>query len=199
MSPVEDALRRTITDLERLRVEFALVGGLAVSIRTEPRFTRDVDCAVAVDDDRLAERLVAELLQGGYRATAQIEQDARGRLATVRLRGPADPDATVDLLFASSGIERDLVSRADRIELLPDLSCKVATVGDLIALKLLARDDERRPQDRADLVALRRAASTLDLDRAREAVRWIVERGFARDRVDLAARLDAFLTERTPD
>ena len=158
MSPVEGALRRTIADLDRLRVDFALIGGLAVSIRTEPRFTRDVDCAIAVDDDRSAERFVAELVGIGYRATTQIEPDARGRLATARLRGPADPDVTVDLLFASSGFERDLVARAERLELLPGLTCKVATVADLIALKLRARDDELQPLDRAELIALRRAA-----------------------------------------
>jgi hypothetical protein len=128
---------------------------------------------------------VAELLRAGYRATAQIEQDARGRLATVRRRGPADPDATIDLLFASSGIGREIVARAERLELLPGLACKVATVGDLISLKLLARDDESRPQDRADLIALRRATTEADVGRAR-------------DRTDLAARLETYLAERAP-
>jgi hypothetical protein len=32
-----------------------LVGGLAVSVRTEPRFTRDVDLVVAISDDHAAE------------------------------------------------------------------------------------------------------------------------------------------------
>ncbi len=36
-------------------VGFALVGGLAVSARSEPRFTRDIDLAVAVDGDQQAE------------------------------------------------------------------------------------------------------------------------------------------------
>ena len=34
---------------------FAVVGGLAVSARTEPRFTRDVDVAVAVANEAAAE------------------------------------------------------------------------------------------------------------------------------------------------
>jgi hypothetical protein len=33
-------LRRAIGDLEREKVSFAVIGGLAVSARTEPRFTR---------------------------------------------------------------------------------------------------------------------------------------------------------------
>jgi hypothetical protein len=58
----------------------------------------------------------------------------------------------------------------------------VATVGHLIALKLLARDDERRPQDLADLLALRAVAGVDDLATALEAVRLIEERGYHRGR-----------------
>jgi hypothetical protein len=39
-------------------VSFALVGGLAVSIRTEPRFTRDADLAVALANDAEVEALI---------------------------------------------------------------------------------------------------------------------------------------------
>ncbi len=38
--------------LGRLGLRWALIGGLAVAVRAEPRFTRDVDLAVAVADDR---------------------------------------------------------------------------------------------------------------------------------------------------
>lgn len=42
-------------------IPFALVGGLAVSARTEPRFTRDADLAVALASDAEAEALIREL------------------------------------------------------------------------------------------------------------------------------------------
>jgi hypothetical protein len=35
-----------------------------VSVRVEPRFTRDIDLAVAVADDRAAEQLVADTPRG---------------------------------------------------------------------------------------------------------------------------------------
>ena len=41
--------------LNSLKRDYALVEGLAVSIRAEVRFTRDVDVAVAVDTDADAE------------------------------------------------------------------------------------------------------------------------------------------------
>jgi hypothetical protein len=43
---IEAALLDIVGQLLRLQVPFALVGGLAVSIRAEVRFTRDVDIAV---------------------------------------------------------------------------------------------------------------------------------------------------------
>jgi hypothetical protein len=51
---VEAALRKIACDLNALHIRWALVGGFAVSVRTEPRFTRDVDVAVVVDDDQAA-------------------------------------------------------------------------------------------------------------------------------------------------
>ena len=42
-------------------MSFALIGGLAVSARTEPRFTRDADFAVALAGDAEAEALMNAL------------------------------------------------------------------------------------------------------------------------------------------
>lgn len=82
---------------EALRDEpTALVDGLAVSARSEPRFTRDVALAVSVGSDADAEALVRRLVGSGYRVAAQIEQEATGRLATVRLL-PIDGAVVLDL------------------------------------------------------------------------------------------------------
>jgi hypothetical protein len=72
-----------------------------------------------------------------------------------------------------------------------ELQIPVARTGHLIAVKLLA-EDEVRPLDRADLVALKRVADSEELDRARRAVGLITDRGFARGR-DLRGALDALL------
>jgi hypothetical protein len=192
VNSVEAALRRVTADLDRRRLGWALVGGFAVSARAEPRFTRDVDVAVAVIDDRAAEQNVHDLVAGGYRLLASVEQDAVGRLATVRL-SPVAGDVVVDVLFASSGIEPEIVRSAEAIEILPGLVVPVARTGHLIALKLLARDDESRPQDLADLRSLHEVATREDVDLARSAIHLITERGYHRDR-DLAAALTALLS-----
>ncbi len=100
----------------------------------------------------------------------------------------------VDLLFASSGIEPEIVGAAETVEVLAGVSVPVATVGHLIALKLLARDDRARPQDHVGLLALMRIARPADLTEARRAVALIRERGSHRGR-DLAADLDRLLKE----
>jgi hypothetical protein len=62
------------------------------------------------------------------------------------------------------------------------VTIKVARVGHLLALKVLSRDDNARPQDIADLRALLRVADADDTNEAREALGLIAARGYDRDR-----------------
>lgn len=188
MTDFEAAARTTADHLRRLDVAFALVGGFAVSIRCEPRFTRDIDLAVAVAGDEQAEAVVRELVAGDYELLETIEHDVTDRLATVRL-ALRPGDDMIDLLFASSGIEAEIAAAAELIEVLPALVVPVATVGHLIALKLLASDDRTRPQDAVDLRALVGVADAQDIEVAGQVVRLIEERGYGRGR-DLVAALD---------
>lgn len=190
MTALETSLRRIRLDLANAGVAFALVGGMAVSVRTEPRFTRDADLAVATATDADAEALVLLLRSLGYAVSSIVEQEAVGRLATVRLAlesGERVP--VVDLLFASSGIEPEIVAAAEVLELLPGLPVPVARIGHLIALKVLSRDDIRRPQDLVDLRSLLRVATAEEQQRARHALTLIAARGYHRGR-DLLGDMD---------
>lgn len=66
------ALRAVSRDLAESGALCALVGGLAVSARTEPRFTRDIDLAVAVTHDRDADTLIKFLTSRKYRIDALV-------------------------------------------------------------------------------------------------------------------------------
>lgn len=149
------ALELASRELTLAELSFALVGGLAVSVRAEPRFTRDADLAVAVADDTEAEAVVRRFLAIGCRVAASVEQEAMERLATVRLIAPsaAEDGSVVDLLFASSGIEREIADAATREEIVPGLILPVATSGHLVAMKVLS-EGPARFQDSADLLAL---------------------------------------------
>ena len=193
MSRLEAALRGIASELDRRGRAFAVVGGLAVSVRAEPRFTRDVDLALAVANDADAEALVRNLVASGYRVIASLEQEAVGRLATVRLQSPSEgPEGVVvDMLFASSGVEPEIVRASEVLEALPGLPVPVARVGDLLALKVLSNGPER-PQDQIDIVALLRLADEVEMGRARQTAALIVERGFGRGR-DLLGLLAEYL------
>jgi hypothetical protein len=162
-------------DLNNLDVDWCLIGGLAVAARGEPRFTKDIDLAVATPDDRASEGLIFALQGTGYRILAILEQQVSGRLATVRLSPPGSPEPMIiDLLFASSGIESSIVQRAELMEVFPKVRVQVASLGDLIAMKILARDDETRPQDRLDLKSLLGRSSPSDRLSARQALEQIM-------------------------
>lgn len=163
-------------------VGFALVGGLAVSVRTQPRFTRDVDLAVAAAGDEEAEAAVAALAPR-YEPLAILEHDSLGRMAAVRLGRPGrSPEGTVvDLLFASSGVEREVVDEAERLTVFAGVTVGVARTGHLLALKLLARADNR-PIDAVDLAALLAVADRDERHRAERLIELIVRRGAGRGR-----------------
>jgi hypothetical protein len=196
VSRLETALRDVAGHLERRRRRWAVVGGLAVSARAEPRFTRDVDLALVVADDADAESLVRDLAGNGYRVLASLEQEAVRRLATVRLQSPGEgPEGiVVDLLFASSGVEPEVVEAAELLEVLPSLLVPVARIGDLLALKVLSSAPER-PQDNVDIASLLRVAAAPDVQRAEHLASLIVERGYGRGR-DLVSRLKEHLRQR---
>jgi Nucleotidyl transferase AbiEii toxin, Type IV TA system len=174
------ALIRLQTDLRSLDLPWALVGGLALSARATPRTTNDIDVAIAVMSDREAERIVLSLKLRGYKEQPRgvLDQKDVGRLATVRLL-LAQPEAAgveVDLLFASSGVEPEIVAMAQTLEVLPGVYVPVIRTGQLLALKVLAGRDK----DRADVRSLIESALSEDLQLARETLTLIERRGYHR-------------------
>jgi predicted nucleotidyltransferase len=188
-----DILRRVGHDLDAQGVGWALVGGLAVSARSEPRFTRDIDVAVTVADDAAAEALVNDLRARGYALQLTLEQQALGRLATVRLTPPpsSSTGVIVDLLFASSGIEGDICAAAERLDVDTGLVVPVARSGHLAVMKLLSRAAHRL-QDEIDLSHLAAVLTRDDVALARMGAARIEALGANRGRL-LVAELDAYL------
>jgi predicted nucleotidyltransferase len=178
------ALDRALNEFLQLvpsHVQFALVGGIAVAARTEPRFTRDLDFAISVDSEHEAETTVSEFRQLGYAIQTVLENTAKQRLSTVRLRrSPRSP--IIDLLFAASGIEPEAVAGAERIELGSGVIAPVARIGHLIAMKLVSRDAKRRPNDQQDLVNLAKVADELEWSLAESSIDLIRVRGYHRGR-----------------
>ena len=76
-------------DLNAVGVRWALVGGLAVSARAIPRFTKDLDFAIAAGSDAEAEDVVRRLRVRDYQPVEVLEKDYVKRLSGVRLEAGA--------------------------------------------------------------------------------------------------------------
>ncbi len=187
-SAPEEALRDIVKLLTAQERRFAFVGGLAVSVRAEVRFTRDVDLVVAANGDDEAEALVRGLVDAGYRAVAIVEHEQVNRLSTVRLMGLHG--VVVDLLFASTGLEHEIVDRATMV-VLPNVGpVQVARSEELLAMKVLSMRDARL-KDVLDARGLVEHGG-IDFAAVRAGLALIRERGCDRGQ-DLDAKLDGIL------
>ena len=122
-------LKRLVAFLEDKMVEYALVGGLAVSFRTIERATKDIDIAIAVDSDEVAEGLIREFQLLDFQPATLLENKLHKRISTVRLLSKESPNVFVDILFSTSGIEKDVCGSAELIEILPDLKLRYQKVA----------------------------------------------------------------------
>lgn len=148
---MNEPLRITLSDVERFleahQIPHALIGGLAVSLRGQPRATIDVDMVIAVDVERALE-LIAVLEGSTFRPLFADVDDVVARSFILPLRHRST-DVKVDLSIGLSGFERSAVERAEWHDL-AGTSIPVATAEDLIIMKALAG----RPRDDQDLRGL---------------------------------------------
>lgn len=183
MTRLQKALIRLDTDLRAGGFRYALVGGFAITLRAEPRTTRDLDVVLVVSGDQEAERVALVLRMRGYTdhpKGAAIER-SDGRLATIRLISPpVDEEGAgvqIDLLVACAGIEPEVVAASQLLEVMPQVFIPVARSGHLVAMKVLAA----RPQDLEDIRMLLREMGEADLELAQESLVLIERRGFLED------------------
>jgi hypothetical protein len=186
----ERALIRLHADLAALGVDWALVGGLAVTFRSAPRFTRDIDLAVAVVEGADSDRLIRGLRDRGYRhlsGRSLFEADDEP-LRELRFNSPEG--VRVDLILAWSGIEHEIVESAELFPTGP-ISVPVCRIEHLLATKIHAHRDKDGPDARGILQIL----SPQEIVRVRELLDLIARRSFVDGR-KLQQRLTAFLDER---
>lgn len=190
MSFLFSELRRVTSDLHQSGVAWCLVGGLGTSVYVEPRTTKDIDVVVSVAGDAQADRLKDFLLSRGYANPQVLMHASPTRRMGWRVFIPPSREASIplDILVAACGVEKDIVASATTIEILPGLSLPVASLGHLIAMKVLSQNPFERLQDRVDLIALLKSATEQDRSRADHALRAMSKLELACGR-DLVAEL----------
>lgn len=145
--PLQTTLADVVDFLRHEGVPHALIGGLAVSLRGQPRVTADVDMVIAADVQRavsLAGSLEGTNFRPLFDNVAEVVQ--KSFLLPLRHRST---NVKVDLAVGLSGFEQQTVARAEILPL-AGRNVPVATAEDLLIMKILAG----RPQDDQDLRGL---------------------------------------------
>jgi hypothetical protein len=142
--------------LQRMRVQYALVGGLALSPHKVVRATQDIDLLV---EQAVADALHDEVARLGYTCLHRS-----GEVANYQRK-----DERLDFLFAHRPVARRLLSQAKDVDSSFG-AVRVVSGEGLIGLKLQGVvNDPRRTQDLEDIKALLRAnRDTLNMAEVRE-------------------------------
>ena len=148
---------------ERLTLDYAVIGGIALQFWGEPRFTHDLDVTVQdkLDLPELV-KLTTEAFGSRVPNPQRFARDTRMLLLSV---GGVD----VDVAVALRGYEDSLFARTRAIEVGQGKRLTICSAEDLIIHKALAG----RPQDLADIQGvIVRQGKKLD---ARYIRRWLGE------------------------
>jgi hypothetical protein len=146
---VFEEFKRLVVELDKQRVRYALVGGVAMAFYTEPRFTRDVDLLVdSTDFDKMKGILEEE----GYFESASPWTFLNVGIELHRFLKVVDEEdeMLIDILVAKDEEVRKVIKNAVEAES-EEGRVMLANKKDLIWLKR-TRDSK---QDRADIEKLK--------------------------------------------
>ncbi len=151
-----------LSALSAAGVPFVVVGGVAVNLQGVPRFTADVDVAVAIDGGVLAG--AAEVLERlGLRCRLPVSLDdlsdavkvrswiSERNLQAISFADPVQPLREVDLVISTPVPYEEIARTAERMSA-GGVSFAVASIDVLIQMK----SDTGRAQDASDVEALRK-------------------------------------------
>ncbi|MBK6846109.1 MAG: hypothetical protein IPG96_00695 [Proteobacteria bacterium] len=168
----ESDLERIFSALQRARVRYLVVGGVAVVLHGHPRFTADLDLVVQLEPDNVLAALEA-LETLGYRprppVPARAFADASQRAAWVRDQGlivfslwsPRLPTTEIDLFAEEPFAFDEVYARALHVDL-GTTATTIPALADLLVLKRAAG----RPRDAEDVRALEAIAAETPDDAA---------------------------------
>ncbi len=181
--PIAAALAATVAWLEDVGTPYAVIGGVAVTLRALPRYTQDIDLVVwaaTADWPGLVERAAAFGITP--RRDDVLEFAARTRVLLLQHASGVPLDVSCGVLTFEEHVTRDA-----SVVQVGNLRVRLATAEHLLVLKAIAA----RPQDHADMHAIVRASRDLDLASARATV---VEFASALDAPELVHDFDRIVT-----
>jgi hypothetical protein len=142
-APLSATLNDAVAFFEQKGVRYALIGGLAASLRGQPRVTVDVDLVIAADVGRTL-ALIPSLAGSAFEPLFEGAEEVVERSFMLPLRHRTT-GVKVDVAVGLSGFEQQVIRRAEPMSL-AGKTVVVATAEDLLIMKTLAG----RPHDDQD-------------------------------------------------
>lgn len=169
--------------LRATRVEGAIIGGVAVSLLAEPRFTKDVDAVVWLESSDW-ERFLTSGQKHGFlpRIEAPLEFARHSRVLLLTHQATK---TDVDISFGGLPFEREAIDRALSVRL-GRINVKLATPEDLMVMKAVAS----RPRDWADIENLLNSFPKADISRVRD---WTAQFAAVLEAPEISENLERLL------
>jgi Nucleotidyltransferase of unknown function (DUF6036) len=141
MPELDNALTVLAAWLDREQIPYMVIGGFAVTVWGEPRFTRDLDVTVSVPPERLhrtIEQMCSEF--------TPLVADPQKFVTETRVLPLMVSAVPVDMVFAVLPYEEAAIARAQKLDL-KNGSVRICSPEDLILHKIVSR----RARDHEDI------------------------------------------------
>jgi hypothetical protein len=159
-----DPLRSLLRLLTEEQIPHVLIGGLAVSQLSRPRFTADIDVLAYIEDDHRIGSLLERAVGSGF-SPRLADAEAFARRNRVLLLAHDRTGIQIDLSLGLLPFEREVIENR-RLVKAGDLLLPLPRVEDLVILKAVAH----RPVDLQDIRMLLAAHPRFDQHRVRSVV-----------------------------
>lgn len=143
MSIAEEATLEVHQLLNDMNLPYAIIGGAAVQVWAEPRFTQDLDLTVLAPIEFFSETI--EQLLSRLEPRIDNARDFAQRSRVLLLQ--TSTGYPVDISFGLPGYEEEVISRSVEVELTPGKGVRFCSPEDLIIHKSIAG----RVQDMIDI------------------------------------------------
>lgn len=137
-------LEAIATQLDRRSMAYMIIGGQALLVYGEPRFTRDIDVTLGVDSQKLDE-LLEIAKKSGWKILVENPQEFVNRTMVLPCLDEAS-GIRIDFIFSRSPYEAQAMKRVNKMSVGKVQVC-YASPEDLIIHKMIAA----RPRDLEDV------------------------------------------------
>lgn len=146
MNPLEFQLKQLVKLFKVTNVDYAILGGIAVSIYGEPRLTLDIDINIVLDNDKINDFLKEARKSGFFPLPQAIKKFVKSTGVIPMRFSKNKVTGRCDFIIAQNALEYLCIKRA-HLKKIYTIKAKIVTPEDLIIHKITSQ----RPRDLEDL------------------------------------------------